>query len=347
MGTPRQMAHSEHFTGATQRIMANPSRRQPHSSHFRDSLWVFIAGLGLLYLVFTIRVARDPAIVISGNSGDPYNTLARSLVAGEGFSHLIFGLRPPLPPLLVAGVYALAGYQPTIAVFFHVVLGALTAALTYKTGWVLLRHRGAALLGALLLATETAHLDTNAMMYSESMHSATLMICLYWLARLLRREQWRAAIGVGIGAGGALLSRPISSNFPIALALLLVLYPPVLRRWRYALAALAIAGSAYGAWATRNFVYVDNFSISSTGAFTLLFYKTVAVEHNATGRDPHEIAVEVKLELYRRIDTDHRLLCGARGGCGGGPVCDPLPDPLYADGDPLCGAGHSPGEAHH
>lgn len=260
----------------------------------------------VLWVVYYLRITLRPGFVYEYDSGDAYmyNALAQSLVRGEGFSNLIFGLRPPTPVLPLAAVYALAGYQPELAVFYNAAWGALTCVLTLKVAVMLLPERRAALAAALLLAIEVAFVDANTTMFSEPVHNLLMMVGLYFVVRLLRGGPWHLAFGAGLGVGGALLSRAISANFLFVFVILVLLYPHPLRHWRAALTILAVGAACYGLWIGRNYYYVGNPNLSTTGAFTLLFYRSVAAEHNATGRDPDDIAIKLKLELESRLGVD-------------------------------------------
>ena len=99
--------------------------------------------------------------------------------------------------------------------------------------------------------------------------------------------------------GVAFLARPITVYLTVAIALIMVIYQR--RLWKHALVFLLICAIPFTAWSYRNFVYANRFSVSSTTAYTLLFYKSVSVESHATHRDPEQVAIDTKLELERRL----------------------------------------------
>lgn len=281
---------------------ASSSRHQ-----FRDSLLVFIFSFAILAIVYLVRVNTRPDLIVEYNTGDPsmYDWLARTVAGGRGFADIMFGLRPPAPVLWIAWFYALVDYYPTLVVVYVMVLGALSVTLMYKLVLLLTGKRSIALVTAVLLALEVAHIDTHIMLYSEPMHNFAVLCGLYWILRFFKRESWGAVIGAGFCLGVAMLSRVIASNFAILLTLLILFYRRPFRYWKQAVAFFIVCLTFYLGWSYRNYYYVDNFSLSSTGAFTVLFYKSVSVEYHATGRDPHDIAVDVKLELEERLgNTD-------------------------------------------
>ena len=281
--------------------LSNRLSRSKASRHFRDALLIFLLALAVLHIAYYFRVVLPrPSLRFLGG-GDPYeyDGLARSLLAGKGFSDIMFGLRPPGFPLFIALVYVLAGVRPHIVVFYHLIFGALTVVVVYKLSLRLFRQRSVAILTALLMTFEVAHVDSIISVMSEPLHNLLLFIALYWLVVCLQSGRWRAALAAGVAMGMALLTRPISAYFALLLGLLALIYRP--RLWKQVLAFIAICLVCWAAWSYRNLYYAGNFSLSTTGSYTMLFYKMVSAESHATGRPPEEVATDIALEVERRV----------------------------------------------
>lgn len=160
-------------------------------------------------------VARAAAQIAVGFYVSPeaweYDTLARNLVAGNGYviehdgtTHRAFTF--PLYPLLLAGVYAVAGPSPTAVGLLQVALGAVLAALVYL--FAIPMGRPVAILAALGAATHPGLLIYAAKIHALNLH-AVLATALALVARLaLQRPDLRTALIAGITTGVASLERP-------------------------------------------------------------------------------------------------------------------------------------------
>lgn len=263
---------------------------------------VFVLALGLMHIVYQDKVERTNASVVAlgGEDAVEYEQMGRQLYDGQGISGDKFGLRPPAFPLLIAGVYSLAGPQPHVVVFFQIVLAALTIALTYKIAYLLLKRHNVALLASLLLAFEVAHLDTAITVMSEPLHNALFMGAILCLILLIKQQRWRWLFAAALLISFAMLTRAGTVYFVVVAAVMLVAYQPR-KMWRYAAALVIICAIPYFAWSYRNEVYRDSFSYSTSGPFVLLFYRAVSVEYNATGVPSSEVAIQKVLELERRL----------------------------------------------
>ena len=113
-----------------------------------------------------------------------------------------------------------------------------------------------------------------------------------WRADLTARTgRWGTLLAAGVAMGLALLTRPVS--FYLAFILALALTVTRRRLWKQALVFVGICMVFASAWSYRNLAYVDNFSLTTTGSYTTLFYKMVSVESHATGRPAEEVGIDV------------------------------------------------------
>jgi 4-amino-4-deoxy-L-arabinose transferase-like glycosyltransferase len=287
---------------ATPMSTTDTSRRQV--SALFTQLVIFAVAFAVLYVTTYVRVvARGYGVGgLGGVDAIEYDVLARSILAGKGVSASMFGCRPPLFPLFVAAMYALAGKHVHFVVFFQSVFGAVTVVLGYKLARRLIGGRLIALVSAALMAFEVAHVDATVTVMSEPLHNMLLFLALYWVAVFLQTGRWRALLATAVPLCLALLTRAVSTYFAVVLALVIILSKP--RRWYYAVVLAALCAVPIVAWSVRNLHYRDNFSMSTSGTFILLFYKAVSVESHATGRDPHEVATDIALEVERRMDNN-------------------------------------------
>jgi 4-amino-4-deoxy-L-arabinose transferase-like glycosyltransferase len=278
--------------------------RSAQTRIFWNTFVIFAVALATLAVVYVLRVTVPQPSLRSLGGGDPYeyDRLAKSLLRGEGFSNIIWGLRTPGFPLFVTLIYALVGAKPYIVAFYNIIFGALVVVLVYKLAVRLLADRAVAALAALLLAFEVAHLDAAVTVMSEALHNLLLFMALFWLVVAAQTTRWRPLLAAGVAMGLALLTRPVSFYMAFILALALIVYRREL--WKHAAAFVAICVVFASAWSYRNLAYVNNFSLTTTGSYTTLFYKMVSVESHATGRPPEEVGIDMAWEVEQRLGNN-------------------------------------------
>jgi 4-amino-4-deoxy-L-arabinose transferase-like glycosyltransferase len=238
-------------------------------------------------------------------AGDPleYELIALSILRGEGFSHYMFGLRPPLFPLFVAGTYAMGGAYPSLAIFFQMVWGALAAVLVYKLGYRLVRRHGLAATASVLLFSDLSFPYNAVTLFSEPLHNFLLLCAMFWIAVFVQHERWSALLAAGVSLCLMLLTRTSGVYFVALLILTLLVYRP--RLWQHIAALGILIALPVMGWSYRNYVYTDNFSMGTNSTFTILFYKVVSVESHASGRSPDEVAIDIGMELEHRLGNTH------------------------------------------
>ena len=223
---------------------------------------------------------------------DAYLSIAGQLAAGNGFAGPggdPTAYRPPLYPLLLAGVLALGGGTMAVGVL-QIVLGVLTVWLTYETGRRLDLHRGA------LAAAAIVAVDPLLVQYT--VFTMTEVLCAFLVALLIRLgysrlEPRRRNLLVGIVFGLAALARPTMWSLAV-LAAVWWIAAQALKHWGSPQAAFAgtirevpwallIGGAVVVApWGVRNVLVFGQPILTTThGGYTLLlgnnpvFYREV------------------------------------------------------------------------
>lgn len=274
----------------------------PSFTHSFILFVVALAGMAILYYYRVVIATPIPSNLGDGDAAE-YHLMAHYLVGKRDFANIMFGLRPPLLPVMIAVSYALFGEHVGIVVFFNIILAALTVVLVYKVTTRLLKDCGIAFLAAFLLSVDFAFVDANVSLMSEPLHNFLLVSAIYFLITFFETTRWKSLLLIALLVSLAFLVRPGSVYLPLALALVIILHR--WRDWVKAAALVALCLVPYIAWSFRNLHYRDSFSFSTSGPFTMLFYRAVSVESHATGRDPHEVAIDVALEVERRMGNDY------------------------------------------
>ncbi|MFQ5691483.1 MAG: ArnT family glycosyltransferase [Nitrospinota bacterium] len=235
-----------------------PVRYRAGSRLFWDLFLLALAVRVLSLLPVVWALARgEPAHL--GGDWEVFHTWGRDILAGVG---MVAGGRPtaaytPLYPLLVAGVYGVAGESPLAVLGVQTFLGALACPLVAATA----RHlggRGGGAVAGLLYALYPPFIRAEGLVAAEALFVFWVIACLWVLVRL---ERDFSAGGMALlGLFGALgsLTKPSLAVFPFACGGALVVREWVRRGgfWRPIARGLALAlvfAAVLSPWVVRNY----------------------------------------------------------------------------------------------
>ena len=225
--------------------------------------WLVVVGLAalgvrVLYVVVVLR-RYEPV-----SDAHHYHTLAAAVGDGRGLVHDFplghphpTAFRPPLYPLLLGGVYALAGPRLGVAQAVNVVLGAAVVVVAAALSWRLAGPKAGVVTG--LVAAVYPPLVFN----DGPPLSEPLGLLLLAATVLLLREQ-RAA-WAGVAAGLLVLTRLSAQVFVVVLAAW------VLWRlgWRRALSFVACVALVLAPWVLRNWARLGAPVLTTSVGFNL------------------------------------------------------------------------------
>jgi 4-amino-4-deoxy-L-arabinose transferase-like glycosyltransferase len=219
-------------------------------------LLVVITALGLAFRALFLLEVVGPGAPLRGDEID-YDTIARSLAAGHGFSSAIdvpTASRPPLYPVLLSGVYRIAGARPIAGKTLQILLGGAIIVLTYLVARRLFPE-SAALVAATIVAFNPSLVFISSYLLAENLYIALLLSFLLLFAG--GREKARSYVscaGGGILLGLASLARPNAFPFAIFAAASFLLFGAGARGARLAKSIVMIAAmfAALAPWAARN-----------------------------------------------------------------------------------------------
>jgi 4-amino-4-deoxy-L-arabinose transferase-like glycosyltransferase len=224
------------------------------SSDGRLALRAAIA-LGLV-----VRLAifwHTPALGTEIADEQHYVQLARNIEAGSGFAWAPgqpTSIRPPLFPLLVAGIFTIAGAENLQAVrAVQIMLALITVAVLCELG----RRSFSAAAGryaAAIYFLYPSFVFFNFTILTETLFTLLLMTFTLLAVMLLRAPRVLTALACGLTLGLAALTRSVLWPLPVILCPLLAVFVRGSMRSRIAIPAMVLAG--YGAvitpWAVRN-----------------------------------------------------------------------------------------------
>lgn len=272
----------------------------------RGTAWAVI-----LVAAATARLLFAGAVVgfdapLKGDEAD-YHAIAVHVLHGEGFASedgVATARRPPAYPVLLAGVYALAGESPRAGRIVQALLGVAVVALT---GFVARHFFGAtvALIASTLAALNPFLIFISGYLLTENLY----LLCLLAALSIARDPSgWtlsRArAVLAGILLGVATLARPTGLpmfEWMIATVLLLAVSP-----WRIRITRAALAAAAFALiilpWYARNASVVGGWVLTTHGGITFL-----QGNNERVANEPGWRGGAAPLEVLPRIDELSRM----------------------------------------
>jgi 4-amino-4-deoxy-L-arabinose transferase-like glycosyltransferase len=244
-------------------------------------LILLVAVLVRLPIVFYMG---DQVTVLPGiHDQVSYDTLARSLLAGQGYSFTKkwYPFTPAnaptahwsfLYPLYLAGIYTLTGYHPLAArIFQSIAGGALICFLVYLIGRRVI-DEGVGLGGAALAAVYGYFIYYNAALMTETFFIVFVLFSLYLSLELKEKPTLGRWILLGLGLGVASLLRQTLLLFvPF---LLLWLFWELKKRdvsWWYFTIPVVVIILLIIPWTLRNYLVYHHFLLLNSNAGYALY----------------------------------------------------------------------------
>ncbi len=243
-------------TAELRALFSSPRLVEIIGHHWRLLLMIFALAL-------TLRVGFALTLPdrMIWEDGYRYEKVALNLLTTGGFGSLEDNAASvPLPPLLMAAIYALTGRHLWPLRLVWAVLGALTCVLAYLLGYKLVNHRVGALAG-LVLAGYPYYVYLNTMCeYPQTIFIFLMALCFLGLVVFEESRRWRPLFGGSLCLGLATLAVPTVLVFlPFVLWWLLFTAKPRERIGIPCLVVLIGALSPLAIWAGRNYRAYDRF----------------------------------------------------------------------------------------
>ena len=234
-----------------------------------------------------------------------YSEGARHIVEEGDFSNSLFLVRPPLFPLWIA---LLGNHTPTI-LMINALIGTLMIPLVYTVARLFgMSERVAVGASALYALDYTAIVYAAALLDPVPLASLFLMLMLICLL-IATRPPTRHPLVWGMVAGGCLvlsvLARPESYLIWTGLSVFMVL--AYRARWRAVVVYVAVSVLGLGGWVLHNQQVFGNPTVSTVGAFTMLFYRASSVERLATGLPMDTVYLNLTQRVEAKLGHDPAL----------------------------------------
>lgn len=253
---------------------------------------VFVVALAVRAALW-LAALPEPSRLLSPPDSAEYVAIAQNIAAGHGFSadpsppYRPDLRRTPLYPSVLAGLFLLPYGGVRLAALAGVLASAATVA---GMCWIASRlfGRGAALVGAVLLAIDVTSVSFSVLILTEAFFTALLVAAVIVLLK--------KPMGSAVGARGGLLLGCAALCRPAGVLLAPASLPvcawqrsgrrAVLRDylWVNAVFALIVLG-----WMGRNVVVAGIPTLSSIWSVNLYFHRAAAVEARLEGLDVEEV----------------------------------------------------------
>ena len=249
---------------ATERARIRSRLVDPVRSH-RHLLVILILGV-TLRLVLLANTGSLPLQIVDEQH---YAELASNLLHSYGFagkSGALTSMRPPLYPVLLAGVWRLTGSESLQAArAVNILLALVTVVAVYALAEKLFDRR-TAVLAAAIVCFYPSFLFSGVLLLTEVLFTLLVVLLALEYQALMDRPApgWAALAGATVGL--AALTRSVLWPFPIFLVPLLFLSLHESRRRRAYLAFCLVAGylAVVGPWAARNTLLQGTLTIVDT-----------------------------------------------------------------------------------
>ncbi|HUE86545.1 MAG TPA: glycosyltransferase family 39 protein [Vicinamibacterales bacterium] len=269
-------------------------------------IWLVAAGLRAAYVLFA---ARSPFVVVDSAE---YDTIARALLDGRGLTEAgTAGIRPPLYPLFVAGMYALGG--SAALQIAQVVVSATTVVGIAKLGGILHGSRTSWVAGAFAAVYPWFFFSVGGLA-TETLF--TLLVVATFIALLQAAKERRSFLVVISGVTFAAASL-VRSNFLIFGPLLFAWWWWQSGRFRQALYFFLGASIALAPFTIYNVLQGNGLAIASSGG-GVAFYMGNNPDHTLL------YSGELSDEEWRELNSRGIGAAGlAFAGCSAMP-CKPV-----------------------
>ncbi len=267
----------------------------------RTLLLVFLAALAVRLAFVGARYTDDLSRFQTGDY-TLYWIGADHILSQGDLSNSLFLLRPPL----FAALIAVLDLDNLAVLLCNVVLGALLAPLSVILARQLTLGSRAPLAVGLIVALDPASVVYSAFLGPEPLANLTFLGMLVALLHAVlvcrggRALLWGGLAGLLLAL--STLARPAPYLVWIPLALwLLIAYR---QQWRTVAVYVLVGLIGIGGWVAHNAQVFDNPTVSSVGAYSMLYYRAASVEHWGADHDMDTVYTDLARRVEARLGHD-------------------------------------------
>lgn len=228
----------------------------------------------LTLFVRIFYVVAIPQLSLAGSDAKEYDLIAEGLLKGQGFpverlaDNEVEIVRPPLFPLILAGIYKVFGHNYMLARVFQALLASITVLFIYLLSRDIFRNEAAAVISCLIYSLYPSLIAYTGLLYSETTFIFFLVISMYFLNLSINSSKYIFYILTGLFLALATMvsSRSLYMVLLIFLGLLVVLKNKKVA-FRGSLFIILMMIVIFSPWTIRNyfvsggkFILLENYS---------------------------------------------------------------------------------------
>lgn len=185
----------------------------------------------LTLFVRVFYVVAIPQLSLAGSDAKEYDLIAEGLLKGQGFpveglaDNEVEIVRPPLFPLILAGIYKIFGHNYMLARIFQALLASIAVLFIYLLSIDIFRNKAAAVISCLIYSLYPSLIAYTGLLYSETVFIFLLVISMYFLNLSINSGKYKFYIltGLFLALATMISSRSLYMALLIFLGLLVVL----------------------------------------------------------------------------------------------------------------------------
>lgn len=246
-------------------------------------LLILLSVALVIRLAFTVPVFLDSSRTFACTDARTYDSIARNLLQGKGFSMSLEAPYEPETtvtpgyPFFVAGIYAITGGSRISVVMVQLVLNLVILVMLYLFLKKRFGERTALLAGALFIAELNIVIFTN-QITTEILFTFFFIPALLLIIKWIEMERMVLAVGAGLLLGVASLVRPVVLYFGVPLLLFVFL---TRFRWRKLLGwgiIVVLQLVLLSPWVIRNRIVFGETFYSTVSSMNLMRYHAVPLK---------------------------------------------------------------------
>jgi len=272
------------------------------------SIFLIVAIAFIIRFTLFLIVLEHPERTHLHLDTGSYWVPAVNLIEGHGFSRkneppfIPDAYRTPGYPFFMAVVFSIFGRKPVIIAFIQVVIGTMSALLTYLLGLKLI-SRPSSHKGTLCFALSLGPAIYTVFIMTETLFTFVFLSSIYALTLYNDSLKKRWVITGGLLMGISILIRPVTLFFPFAALFMIWAGRPDSRR-RFISGGLLFLFAAVltvAPWVMRNYRKTGIPAVSTVGHYNLLFFNACSLLAELNGVSQAKTRAVLKSELKRKL----------------------------------------------
>ncbi len=276
-------------------------------TEYRYETAIFIIALALRFIFLGMMSSQmiDSALFSAMADSKTYTTVADYFLGNSAVGETYLVLAGPGYGAFLALFFALFGKSPWPILTVQIILSGLAAVLVCRIGMKLFRNRVICVTAGLVAAVSMTSISLANAILSDTLYFFLLALAVWLFLLGIDSTKWRCFIGTGVMLGLATLVRSVGLLFPVVLIIAyFILVSDTAKRKamsRMLIVMLSVSFVIPGAWAFRNYVKHDIFTVADSGTLAAKSYLAARILYE---HDKSKALVTYRNEMYKPLEVD-------------------------------------------